>query len=379
METLAIICLAFVFYTYIGYPFFLMLAPRHESALARERRPLPSVTVLLAVRNEEVCLAETLRSIVASDYPPDKRDVLVVSDGSTDATDDIIRSYAAQGVRLHRLAERKGKVLALSEALPLVGSEILVLTDASSLFEPDAIRRLVSAFSDPRVGAVGGSKRIRRAGDVSTGDGLYLRYDAFLRHLESRGGASWVGCEGGLYAIRRPLFKLDYPPDLANDYAVCCRVYEQGYLNLYNPRAVVWEKASKNFRIEWSRKVRVIVRGIRAFVAFRRLLNPFLHPQFFFQNFSHRLCRWLVPFFLVALFVVSNVGNSGWLKALLWAQVVFYSLAALGAVVVIREKRIPLFSVPLYFSVVNIAAAVAWFTMFKRISTWTPTLREETR
>ncbi len=379
IEKLIWISIGVIGYTYFGYPILLWFwSLFSKKSPSGEYSPTAKVTVLISARNEQDCIEKTIVSVLESDYPEELLDVLVVSDGSTDRTAEIISSISRSRVHLIQWPESRGKMAAQAAAYPETQGDILVMADASSIFKEESIRKLVRHFSDRRVGSVVGRKTILKTGnDVSGGDGLYWKYESKLRHLESQTGSSWVGCEGGIFAIRKNLFRLDYPPEIAQDYSVCCRVMEQGYINRYEPEAVIYEAPSKDMGVEFSRKIRVIVRGIQAFFAFAYLLNPIKHPAFFLQNMSHRLMRWLVPFFLVALFVASFLSSHPLSVHLFFGQMLFYELALAGLMLKYAGFKFRPATVPLYFCVVNAAGLVSWFMLFKKFGTWTPTSREQ--
>jgi hypothetical protein len=184
-------------------------------------------------------------------------------------------------------------------------------------------------------------------------------------------GSSCVGVEGGLFAIRRNVFILDFPDDLSCDYSIFCNVFKRGYINHYEPNAVFYEEASKDIKQEFNRKVRVIVRGIRAFFAYWYLLNPIKHPMFFFQNISHRLCRWLVPFVLIIIFIACWAGDDNILRIIFYSQLLFYGLSLIG--IVLKHNKIyssAIFSIPAYFVSMNAAAFMSWFLVYKKYRIW---------
>lgn len=336
----------------------------------------PKVTVLITAFNEEACIGQALRSILESDYPKDDFKVVVVSDASTDRTDEIVGRYEPQRVKLLRMRSRGGKVFAQRMALPYANGEILIIADASGLFMPDTIRKLTRHFRDPRVGLVVGRKRIQPTGTVvAEGDGVYWRYDALLRYLESQTGSSCVGAEGGLTAIRRHLFPINIPSDIAEDYAMGCELFKRGYQSRYDPTATIFETPSDGIEAEFKRKVRVIVKGMRTFVRYRSLLNPLKSFSYPFQTVSHKLLRWFGPFLLIALLVSSAFSDGRLERSVFHLQVAFYGLALLGFVS--KRFKMKLTSVPLYFTTVNLAALVAWGLVFKKYGVWEPTRREQ--
>lgn len=379
-DTLFIFALILIIYTYAGYPLLLRVLPKRPRRTAGKQSALPDVTVLIPAYNEERCIVDTLLSVLAANYPSSQLQVVVISDASTDATDDLVRAMGDSRVMLFRQDKRHGKYEALRAVLPFCESEILVLADASSIFEKNALKRLVRHFSNPMIGATTGAKRIMRSDSlVSQGDGLYWKYDALLRTWESRAGASWVGVEGGFFAIRKNLLRLDFSNEIAADYAICCRVYEQGYLHIYDSSARISEPPTQDIQSEFRRKIRVIVRGIRALFAFDHLLNPLSHPLFTFQNISHRLLRWLVPVFLILAFVSSALSEQAIIRILFLVQCVFYLLAAIGGVLAHYNIRMRIAAVPLYFTAMNSAALVAWFLLPSDFTVWDPPARMQPR
>lgn len=371
-----VIAALLVIYAYAGYPLMLMVLPKRLTNSSLTYEALPTVTVLIPARNEAMYIGDTIRSLLSVEYPHKLLRAIVISDASTDDTDKVIQGFDDNRVELVRLDTRVGKYGALQAVLPLCTSDILVFADASSIFEKGAIKTLVNHFSNSKIGAVTGAKGIVGTDStVAVGDGLYWRYDAWLRERETRVGASWVGVEGGFFGIRRKLFTIDFPQHIAADYAIGCRVYEEGYLHIYDPSARISEPASSGMQQEFLRKIRVIVRGINALLYFKHLLNPFNHPFFSFQNISHRLMRWLVPFFLIVILVTSAVSQSAWIHATFYMQLVFYLLAVVGGIFKLTKKWACIINVPWYFTVVNISALFSWFLLFRKFDTWSPPRR----
>ena len=382
IELLTYISLFFIVYTYFGYPAILMVWPKRRKLETYERLAEdPTVTVLIAAYNERANIKQTITSLLNSEYPSEKLEVLISSDASTDGTDEVVLSFDEKRVRLHRMKSRSGKFAAQKEALQSAKGELILLADASSEFKSDAIRTLVRHFADCTVGSSVGRKIIRKTGtSVAQSDGLYWRYESKLRHLESLTGASWVGCEGGITAIRRNVLSFEYESWIAQDYALCCKVFEKGYRNIYDPEAIVYEQPTKDIFFEFARKVRVIVRGIQGFFAFAYLLHPIKHKMFFFQNVSHRLLRWLVPFFLICLLISTACSRFVFLKAFFFIQVFFYLLAAYAILVsLLKKNQIQMFpffiSIPLYFTTMNLAALISWILLFRKFEIWKRTER----
>ncbi len=379
MDFIALLSIFVIAYAYFGYPALLMIWPKRKTAFRKSPRFDPAVSILIAAFNEEKDIEKTILALLKSNYPADKLEIIISSDASTDRTDEIVRSFSDNNVKLYRLENRGGKFEAQRNAIKCSTGDIIVLADASGEFDPDAINKLIRHFENKDVGSSVGRKIIGNTdGSAGQGEGLYWRYESKLRHLESLAGSSMVGCEGGISAIRKELLSFDYNSWIAQDYALCCRIYEKGFRNIYEPEAVVYEKPTRNMHLEFSRKIRVIVRGIQAFFAFRHLLNPLKHGMFFFQNVSHRLLRWLVPFFLILLFVSSGISENIFLKVLFFGQIVFYLSALIGGLIIFfrGDNRVGRFlAIPLYFSAMNLSAMVSWGLLFKKFGIWKRTER----
>ena len=241
-----VVSLVWLAYTYFGYPLLLKLVARPRAAADREREAVPRVTVVTAAYDEVDVIGATIANKLDSDYPADRLDVMVVSDGSTDGTDDVVRGFEPTHpgrVRLIRQEPRQGKTSGLNLAVPEARGEIVVFADANSIYEPDAIRHLVAAFDDPHVGYVTGKMIYVDEDGSVTGDGCtaYMRYENALRALETRVG-SVVGVDGGIDAVRRELYR-PMRADQLPDFVLPLSVVEQGYRVAYEPRAVLREEA----------------------------------------------------------------------------------------------------------------------------------------
>ncbi len=373
-ETLLKASFLFIAYTYAVYPL-LLLALRRRSPAPAPSRDRP-VTVVIAAFNEEAAIAATLSTILASDYPPEALEVLVVSDASTDGTDRVVSRFPAERVRLLRQPVRRGQTAGLWVGCQNARGELVILADASGHFRPDTVRRFVRHFADPRVGAVSGYKAARTTGGaVSPGDGLYARYDMTLRRLESQMGGSWVGCEGGAFALRKDLFQPAFPLDIAADNATCYQIYEKGMIHRFDPEAVIVEPPARDLRNEFERKIRIIVLQLKGFAVFRRLFVPWRHPAFFFQNVSHKLFRWLVPFALLLFWAASAASPQPWARALFWGQNLFYATAFAGMLCERRFKVSRLVAIPAYFVTVNLSGLLAWTFLFRDYTLWNPPVR----
>jgi len=365
-----------VFYAYLGYP---LLAACLGKLLQRGVKKLPiepAVTVVIAAYNEEASIATTLENKLKLEYPKGKLEIIVVSDGSTDATDTIVSGFADRGVQLLRQGPRAGKTSALNLAVPLAQGEIVVFSDANSLYAPDALRHIVSNFADASVGYVTGQMVYANEDGTAVGEGCgaYMRYENALRRFESRLG-SVVGVDGGIDAVRARLYR-PMSPDLLPDFVLPLRVVEQGYRVVYEPQALLCESTLKEDSDEYRMRVRVSLRAFWALFEMKSLLNPFRYPLFAWQLWSHKVLRYLCFLFLASAFV-SN--------ALLWKSGLFYQalflaqnalyLSALGLRFLERvgiSGRLLTFS--RYFCLLNVAAAHACgkFMLGKKQVLWSP-------
>lgn len=376
MKTIFFISLAIILYTYVGYPVLLValgnLRRRHESAEDYE----PTVTVVIAAFNEASCIRETVLNKLSLDYPPEKLDVVVVSDGSTDGTDEIVRSIGDPRVRLFRQECRAGKTAALNRAVSEAKGEIIVFADANSMYEHEAVRALVSNFRDPRVGYVTGKMLYSNPDGSICGDGctVYMRYENMLRLLETRIG-SIVGVDGGIDAARRELYRKmreDQLPDLVFP----LKVVEQGYRVVYEARAVLREKTLTRASEEYRMRVRVALRALWALRDMKHLLNPFRFGLFAWQLASHKILRYAAFVFLLAAYL-----SSAFLKtrsvdyaALFYLQSGVYTMAVASHFMERVGVKLKILALPYYFTLVNVAAAHAAvkFMLGHKISTWTP-------
>jgi biofilm PGA synthesis N-glycosyltransferase PgaC len=319
-----------VVYTFVGYGILITLLARFVNRPCLRQPITPSVTLIVPAYNEETVIAEKLDNCLQLDYPLGKLETVVVADGSNDRTCEIVSQYASRGVRLLYQPERRGKIAAMNRAVPFTLSEVLIFSDANAMLEPQAIRMLVANLADPKVACVGGEKRIKRAASIQAqGEGAYWRYEAYLKRLDSRINTA-IGAIGELFAIRRELYQPMEDDLLIEDFVLTMKLVAQGWRVVYEPGAITWEEASPSLAGEWRRRVRMAAGGFQAIGRLKDMLNP-LRGLAAFQYISHKVLRWLAPFFMIAAFV-ANLGLLHlpfycWTMA---AQVIFYTLALLG-------------------------------------------------
>ncbi|WP_291982207.1 glycosyltransferase family 2 protein [Luteitalea sp.] len=365
-----------VAYAYVGYPLLVWwLASRLPMTVPPDvsDSDLPDVTIVVPVHNERTTIAEKLANTEALDYPPEALKAIFVSDGSTDGTPEIIAAAQSGRVRLVVQPERGGKAAALNAGLVLADSPIVVFTDAAILLESGAIRAIVRPFRLPDVGCVSGEDRIMGGG----GEGLYGRYEMFLRRQESR-LHSIVGASGSFYAQRRNLCG-EFVPNVAPDFLSVLRTVEGGFRAVSEPAAVGLMTALDDPRGEFDRKVRTILRGMTTLGLHARLLHPLRYPLFSFELISHKLMRWLVPFFLVVMLAASLVlAADSWFYALMSGlQLLFYAVALVGFAGRLPPGLGSIGRVATYFSAANVATLLAWlkYVAGTRQEIWSPSKR----
>jgi cellulose synthase/poly-beta-1,6-N-acetylglucosamine synthase-like glycosyltransferase len=387
LSTVFFICVLMLVYVYAGYPLLARLLGglvRHRVWSAAPGEHLPTVTVLIAAYNEAAHIEATVRNKLDQDYPPDHLDIIVVSDESDDGTDDIVTGIMAGSadprVRLIRQTPRAGKTSALNLAMPEATGEIIVFSDANSLYATDTLKNLVAPLADPKVGYVTG-RMVYKASDGSlTGEGCsaYMRYENSLRAWETELG-SIVGVDGGVDAMRREIYR-PMNADQLPDFVQPLTVREQGYRVVYEPRALLYEDALADADDEFRMRVRV---GLRAFHALKdkaALLNPFKYGLFAWQLWSHKVLRYLAFLFMAGA-LISNLVLSflpsfslPW-SLLLVGQIIFYAMARYGHTMNRYGLQPPrLIGLAYYLCVLNLASARAFwqFLQGRKQVTWKP-------
>jgi cellulose synthase/poly-beta-1,6-N-acetylglucosamine synthase-like glycosyltransferase len=349
----------FTVYVYIGYPILLWGLQAVFRSSPHKQSIEPSVSLLVAAYNEAAAIADKIRNSLALDYPADKLEVVVASDGSKDATAEIVRSLAAaEGtgrIRILDFEKNRGKTAVLNDAVRELRGEIVAFSDATSMLAVDSLRILVQSFSDPRVGAASGVYRLMKKDQAHLGsqEDLYWKYETFLKVQEAWLGA-FTGAHGSLYAIRRELYP--FPPEgtINDDFTIPMRILEGGHRVAYETAAVAYEEA--NEMEGFSRRVRITAGNVEQLREIKGLIWP-LRPFALFCLLSHKAARLLVPvFMLVALAANIILRRQFPYNWLLFGQLVFYGLAVLGAISSLKPKALRL---PYYFCMIN-SALFAW-------------------
>ena len=373
------VCLGLVAYIYVGYfSGVFLLAPILNRNVSKADIA-PRITVVISAFNEEREIESTVVNKLSQDYPADRLDVIVVSDGSTDRTDEIVRGLADRSkgrLRLMRQDPRQGKTQAINMALHHTSADIVVFADANSIYASGAIRSLARNFADPAVGYVTGQMVYVNPEEsgIGAGSGSYMSYENDLRKYETRLG-SIVGVDGGIDAVRRQLY-IPMRPDQLPDFVLPLSVVEQGKRVVYEPGAMVYETALSSSTAEFRMRVRVSLRALWALYDKRNLLNPVRYPLFAWQLLSHKVLRYLAFLPVLGLLTcnILVVNQHRFYSMLLVLQAVCYTAAALGHLVR-RWSRVPEKALtPYYFVILNAACMMAcWkFIQGQKMALWTP-------
>ena len=367
-------------YTYALFPVLVFVRRLLKRQPYKSADITPRVSIIIAAHNEASGIEARLDNILSLDYPRDLLEAVIASDGSTDGTDVLVNRYADRGIRLLSLP-RQGKIPALNAAVAASSGEILVFSDANSIYAPDAIRALMRPFADPEVGGVAGDQRYltdRQAGITNDGERSYWNFDRKLKQFQSQAGNA-ISATGAIYAVRRSLFR-PIPVGVTDDFVASTNVIAQGYRLIFAPDAVAYEPAAESGRGEFRRKVRVITQGWRSVLVMHELLNPVRHGFYAVQVFSHKVLRRLMVFPLFVLLLTSPWlwPHGHFYQAATLLQVAFYGCGLLGMLLVnTRFGRRKVFTLPFFFCMVNVAALLAVWNVVRghRIDRW-ETLRQ---
>ncbi len=365
-----------IFHAYFGYPLSLLFLSFFRKKKTTRSPFFPPATIIIAACNEEKRIGEKLENTLDLDYPKEKLQIIVASDGSGDRTNEIVENYCARGVWLLKIPERRGKENAQKEAVQKAKGDILVFTDTATLLDRRGLREIISNFSDPSVGSVSCEDRLLGNDGSPSGEGFYLRYEMWLRRMESNVN-SLVGVSGCFFAARKEVCR-DFPEDVQSDFRTVLNGMKLGFRGVTDPRALGFYQDVADPRHEFDRKIRTILRGLTVFFHYPELLNILKYRFFSYQYLCHKLLRWLVPFFLLAAFG-SNVilaGKSPLFLIFLLAQISFYGLAIWGWKMGIASST-ALMKVPVYFLTVNASILIAWWRYLRgqRVVVWIPSER----
>ncbi|HTS19104.1 MAG TPA: glycosyltransferase family 2 protein [Verrucomicrobiae bacterium] len=346
-----------IIWSYGIYPLLLALVP-----VRRDKRPdapakWPTVSVLISVYNEEKHIVARIENLLALDYPQDRLEILIGSDGSTDRTNELVRTFSDARVKLVAFDQRSGKPGVLNRLVPQACSELLVFSDANAMFAKDALQQLARHFANPRIGGVCG--RLVLHGDSSgTDEGPYWKLETYLKIRESALD-SCLGANGAIYAIRKSCWPRIPDNTLVDDFVIGMRVRERGLRIIYDTEAVANEELPESVGHELTRRIRIGAGDFQALFLCWRSLLPW-RGLYSIAFWSHKVLRWLAPFLMITA-LISNIAllSQPLFAALLGLQLAFYGLAMLGAV--IHRRKIVLFSAPCYFVAINLALLLGFF------------------
>jgi cellulose synthase/poly-beta-1,6-N-acetylglucosamine synthase-like glycosyltransferase len=377
------LCFALLIYVYLGYPISLAILTIFKKP---RNTPLPSVapgtvTLIISAFNEEQIIAQKLHNALELDYPRELLQILVVSDASDDATDEIVSRYAPQGVTLVRQAQRLGKSCGLNLGVSQATGDVVVFSDANALYEKDAIRQLIKHFADPKVGyVVGNARYVEKLSETQSAlaEGAYWKLETWLKKKESL-FHSVIGGDGAIYAIRKELYTALEPTDIS-DFLNPLQIVAQGYLGVFEPAAISYEETAESFQKEYRRKTRIVSRSLHALRRVPVLLDPFRDPRHWFLLISHKLLRWFAPVFLIATLISTiTLARFAFFRVMLILQLAFYLLALAGWITAKFKKSWTLLSFSFYFCLVNLASLVGCIKCFRGdlSGVWTPPRQKE--
>lgn len=321
--------IALIAYTYFGYPIWLWVRSQWKSMPIRRAAALPSISIVMVVRNEAEILGRKLQNLLSLNYPADLYEIVIVSDGSSDGSERVLREHAATRIRTIFLPEARGKAAGLNEGIKAAINDIVVFTDARQEIEAGALRLLMENFADPCVGCASGELLLGdpHSGESGHGVGLYWRMEKAIRQMESQSG-SVVGATGAFYAVRRSLLVSLPTETILDDVFIPMNVVRQGSRVVFDDRAHAWDLASQGTGREFARKVRTLTGNYQLVQ-----LAPWLMTRknsIRFEFVSHKLCRLLVPFALAASLVSSALLSGAFFRVMLLLQLGFYALGMLA-------------------------------------------------
>jgi cellulose synthase/poly-beta-1,6-N-acetylglucosamine synthase-like glycosyltransferase len=365
-----------LFYTYAGYPILVyavsLLLPKPVKRAALE----PNVTVLITAYNEEKDIRAKIKNTFELDYPKEKLEILIASDGSTDKTDEIVREFAAEKVRLFRQEGRVGKTFTQNSAVEQATGEIILFSDATTMYQPNVLRRMLPNFADESVGCVAGKLIYVDDSRSNVGKGAksYWNYETFIKESESR-ACSLIGASGCLYAVRKSAYQPMYA-EACSDFLIATKIYGQGLRSVYEPSAICTEETNRQASKELQMRVRVISQTFTDLWRNRGMLNPLRSGFFAIELISHKLLRYAAPLFLILIFLSTMIlAVSSKIFALTFIlQIGFYATAVIGWLLEQNDKTIGIFAVPLYFVLTNLASLVGFYKFLsgERYARWEP-------
>jgi cellulose synthase/poly-beta-1,6-N-acetylglucosamine synthase-like glycosyltransferase len=363
-------------WTYFGYLVYLKIIALVRTRPVMKGDDRPPVSVVITAYNEERRIKDKIENTLAATYPKDRLEVIVVSDGSTDRTEEIVGSFVGRGVKLLAIPDRHGKHYGQGRGIQAAANDIVILTDATTFIDSSGIETIVRNFADPSIGCVSSEDRPRADAAISSGESAYVRYEMILRSLESD-VCSLVGVSGSFFATRKSLCR-DWIDNMSADFYMPIISRLNGYRTVLEREAFGYYEVVANPKKEFERKIRTIVHGLEVLFRFKRVLNLFRYGCFSFAIINHKLSRWLVPFYMLAALFANAVliGDGRPYLALGAAQGVFYLLAIL-AWRLPRLRNLVIFKIPFFFVMVNVSILMSWYYYLigREFVLWEPTRR----
>jgi poly-beta-1,6-N-acetyl-D-glucosamine synthase len=369
--------LIIVFYSYFGYGLFLWIYIAVSDSFKKKRAKvegdsaLPGVTVVIATYNEEEIIERKIQNCFELNYPAEKISFVVVADGSTDATLNILQKFS--DVKVWFKPQREGKSAAINRVMPHIPTPVTVFTDANTFLNKDCIRNMVRHYNDPLVGAVAGEKKVKdireKKSTAGAGEGLYWKYESFLKKLDAR-FYSVVGAAGELFSIRTDLYEQVDKNILLDDFIISMKICLKGYRVMYEPESYAEELPSASLKEEQKRKIRIAAGGFQSVLLLKPLLNIFRYGKLSFQYISHRVLRWVVCPLLLPVIFISNlfiaIDNQGIIYLVfLILQLVFYFSSFIGWLFTQRNIKLPLLYIAYYFTFMNISMYFGFIRFLK--------------
>ncbi|HEX8735395.1 MAG TPA: glycosyltransferase family 2 protein, partial [Pyrinomonadaceae bacterium] len=365
-----------LFYVYAGYPLLVYLISRAFPKTIKRAAFEPNVTILITAYNEEKDIRQKLENTLEIDYPPEKLEILVASDGSTDATDEIVREFAGRNVKLFRQEGRAGKTFTQNKAVERARGEIILFSDATTRYSADVLRRILPNFADETIGCVAGKLIYVDDSKSTVGKGArsYWNYETFLKESESR-ACSLIGASGCLYAVRKSAYQPMYA-EACSDFLICTVLFRQGLRSVYEAQAVCTEETNRQANKEMQMRVRVILQTFTDLWRNRDMLSPLKSGFYAVQLVSHKLLRYAVPLFL-ALILFSTaalLAQSFFYSLIFTLQAAFYAMAFAAWLLERNGVKLGILAMPLYFVLANIASVIAFYKFLRgeRYARWEP-------
>jgi cellulose synthase/poly-beta-1,6-N-acetylglucosamine synthase-like glycosyltransferase len=363
-------------YVYLGYPLLVWVVGHISQKPVVTGMVEPKVTVLITAFNEELSIGKKLENTLALEYPAEKLEILVASDGSTDSTDALVDQFRDRGVRLFRQEGRVGKTITQNNAVEAATGEVVVFSDATTMYRKDALKELLPAFADQTVGCVAGRLIYVDASQSNVGKGArsYWGYETFIKIAESR-ACSLIGASGCLYAVRKSAYEPMYA-EACSDFLISSILYRKGLRTVFAPKAICYEATNSDTDNELNMRVRVILQTINDLWRNRDMLSPVKSGFFAIELISHKLLRYAVPVLLLLILITNAVLAPGsiFYSVTLVFQAVFYLAALAGWLMERTGWRITLLAMPSYFVLANAASLVAFFRFVRgdRMARWEP-------